>query len=105
VNNLSLVLNFKPYQVQKCVLIFKDFKFKYEIFVTLQIFMLVMIANAQYCVYGMPYLAIAIVQILNIAMSHGKSDQNIRVLSRYITLILLVALPLDLILHYMVRYL
>lgn len=57
----NMLLNFKPYQVQKCVLIFKDYKFKAEILVCFQIFLLVLIANAQYCIYGLLYLALSLV--------------------------------------------
>ena len=32
---IETLLVFKPYQVQKCVLIFKDYKFKVEVFVCL----------------------------------------------------------------------
>lgn len=104
VQKINMQLNFKSYQVQKCVQIIKDYKFKAEIFVCLQIFMLVIIANAQYCIYAAPYLILALIQILNIALSHGRSDENIRVMSKVITVILLVYLPLDLILHYVVHY-
>lgn len=47
--------------MQKCVLIFKDYKFKAEIFVTLQVFALALVSNAQYCIYGLPYLVLAVV--------------------------------------------
>lgn len=101
----NALLTFKPYQVQKCVLIFKDFKFKAEILVTIQIGLLVLIANAQYCVYGLPYLIMSVVQLLNIALTHGRSDQNIRVFSSVFTVILLIYVPVDLVAHYVVHFL
>jgi hypothetical protein len=97
-------LQFKPYQVQKCVLIYKDFKFKNEFFVFLQILFLVFISNAQYCVFGIPYLVLTLIQLLNIALSHGRTDQNIRIVSMFITLTLLLYVPFDLMMHYIVHY-
>lgn len=101
--DIHTLLSFKPYQVQKCVLIFKDYKMKAELFLVLQIIMLVLISNAQYCVYGLPYLCLAAIQLSNICFSHARSDQNIRVFSGYLTIILLVYLPGDLWAHYYVR--
>lgn len=101
--DINTLLIFKPYQVQKCVLIFKDYKMKAEIFLVLQITMLVLIANAQYCVYGVPYLCLSVIQLSNICFSHARTDQKIRVLSGYLTIILLVCLPVDLLAHYYVR--
>ena len=95
---------FKPYQLQKTVLIFKDYKFKAEIFVCLQILLLVFIANCQYCIYGVLYVILSITQILTIALSHSKSDQLIRTVSMVLGVILLIYLPLDLGLHYTVHY-
>jgi hypothetical protein len=103
-HRIGSLLSFRPYQVQKCVLIFKDYKFKAEFFVFLQIFFLVFISNAQYCVYGLPYLVLTIIQLLNIALSHGKTDQNIRVISSLMTTFLIIYLPLDLGVHYVVHY-
>jgi hypothetical protein len=37
-------------------------------------------------------------------MSHGKSDQSIRIASSIITIILLIYLPFDLLLHYFVHF-
>ena len=39
----------------------------------------------------------------NICFSHAKTDQNVRVLSGYLTIVLLVYLPGDLLAHYYVR--
>ena len=84
--------------------ILKDFKFKAEIFLFFQVVQLTLIANAQYCLYGLSYLVFAVIQILNIAYSHGRSDQNIREVSNLLTVILLVYLPIDLLLHYWVHF-
>jgi hypothetical protein len=100
----SASLTFKPYQVQKCVSIFKDYKFKAEILLCLQILMLALISNAQYCLYGLPYLALTVVQLLNIAFSHGRSDQDIRATSSWMTNFLLCYLPADLLYHYAIHY-
>ena len=59
-HRIGSLLAFRPYQVQKCVLIFKDYKFKAEFFLFLQILLLVVTANAQYSVYGLPYLALSL---------------------------------------------
>jgi hypothetical protein len=66
--------------------------------------MLALIANAQYCVYGLPYLLLTVVQLLNIALSHGRSDQDIRVVSSWMTTLLVIYLPIDLLFHYFVHY-
>ena len=70
----------------------------------MQILFLVFISNAQYCVFGLPYLVLTLIQILNIALSHGRTDQNIRIVSMIVTVFLLVYLPLDLMVHYVVHY-
>jgi hypothetical protein len=86
------------------VLIFKDYKFKVEIFCVLQVIFLVFIANAQYCLYGVPYLAFGVIHLLTIALSHAKSDQTIRVVASVLNVLLLLFLPMDLGLHYSVHY-
>ena len=72
--------------------------------VCVQILMLVLIANAQYCIYGLPYLFVSITQLLIIAYSHGRSDQDIRVASSWFTTILLIYMPIDLLGHYWVHF-
>lgn len=101
---IEVLLVFKPWEVQKCVLIFKDYKFKVEIFCVLQVIFLVFIANAQYCLYGVPYLAFGVIHLLTIALSHAKSDQTIRVVASVLNVLLLLFLPMDLGLHYSVHY-
>jgi len=56
------------------VSILKDYKFKVEILLFFQIVQLSLIANAQYCIYGIPFLLLSMIQLLNIAYSHGRSD-------------------------------
>lgn len=101
---IEVLLVFKPWEVQKCVLIFKDYKFKVEIFCVLQVIFLVFIANAQYCLYGTPYLAFGVINLLTIALSNAKSDQTIRIMSSVLNVLLLLYIPLDLGLHYSVHY-
>ena len=96
-------LKFKPYQVQKCVSIFKDYKLKAELLLCIQVLQLALIANVQYSVYGLPYLIMVMVQILYIALSHTKTDQDVRVVSQWTTYALLVILPIDLLYHYIMR--
>ena len=104
-SNSAVYLVFRPYQVQKCISILKDYKFKAEILLAIQILLLALISNAQFCVYGLPYLGITLFQLLLIALSHGSSDQDIRVSSSWITYILIAYLPLDLFYHYVVHLL
>jgi hypothetical protein len=99
----GVTLTFRPYQVQKCVSIYKDYKFKVELLLCLQVLMLALIANAQYSVYGLPFLTLVVVQLLYIALTHGRTDQEIRVASSWITIFLLAYLPLDLFYHYCVH--
>ena len=47
---------------------------------------------------------LTLIQLLNIALSHGRTDQNIRIVSMFMTLTLLLYVPFDLMMHYIVHY-